>query len=196
MSVLSDTLDRARGELAAKARLRAGVWAILAIVLLYWLLVQSDRLAAAGADHAAAVEDLARAQAVLGRQDWPERLAAAQQTHAALSERFWRADTQGLAQAQLQAAVTGIVDGLGFRNRVIQPGLSQPVPGAPDLLRVQLRLSGSYRAGAERKVLHAIATHPRKLAVDSLNLDRRQARMVMLVSAYFVGAKAEAGTDS
>ena len=36
-------------------------------------------------------------------------------------------------------------------------------------------------------MLHAVATHPKKLVVDRLDLRRRDSRMTLMVSAYFVG---------
>ena len=105
----------------------------------------------------------------------------------ALTERFWHAETQGLAQAQLQAALGEIVGALEFRNPRIQSGAIRPVDHAPGLWRVQAQFNGIYAPGSELLALHAIATHPRKLVVDRLNLRSRDRRMTLIVSAYFVG---------
>ena len=187
MNALLEALARLRAELAANPRLRAGAWGIAGTLAVYVVLIQSDRVAAAYQDYAADVERLTRAEALLTRDDLPTLLQAEQARDEELTARFWHAESQGLAQAQLQAAVSDMVGDLDFRNPRIQSGTIRAVPYAPGLWRVQAQFSGSYKAGAELQVLHAVATHPKKLVVDRLDLRRRDSRMTLMVSAYFVG---------
>ena len=61
--------------------------------------------------------------------------------------------------------------------------------------RVQTRLDAAYRSGVELQVLHALATHPKKMVVDRLDLRRRSRRdswMTLMLSAYFTGVEVEA----
>ena len=194
MSALHQALRPLAAELAGNARLRWGVWLILGIVLLYCVLVQSDRVAAVHDDYAAEADRLAKAEILLQRQDWPELLEAERKTHRALKAVFWEAKTEGLAQAKLQGALTGAVEGLALRKPRIRSGVSQPVPDLPGIWRVQTRLDATYRPGVELQVLHALATHPKKLIVDRLELRRRgrqNSSLKLILSAYFVGVEAE-----
>jgi len=193
MRALRRALRPLATELAANDRLRWGVWLILGILLVYCILVQSDRLAAAHRDHAAELERLARAGQVLAGRDWPALLEAEREAHRALEARFWPAETEGLAQAKLQDALARVVEGLGLRDARFRAGASQAVPGAPGIWRVQTRLDAGYRRGAELRALHALATHPQKLIVDRLDIMRRErndSRIVLILSAYFVGVEA------
>ena len=194
MSALHQALRPLAAELAGNARLRWGVWLILGIVLLYCVLVQSDRVAAVHDEYAAEADRLAKAEILLQRQDWPELLEAERKTHRALKAVFWEAKTEGLAQAKLQGALTGAVEGLALRKPRIRSGVSQPVPDLPGIWRVQTRLDATYRQGVELQVLHALATHPKKLIVDRLELrqrGRRNSYLTLILSAYFVGVEAE-----
>ena len=194
MSALHRALRPLAAELAGNARLRWGVWLILGIVLLYCVLVQSDRVAAVHDEYAAEADRLAKAEILLQRQDWPELLEAERKTHRALKAVFWEAKTDGLAQAKLQGALTGAVEGLALRKPRIRSGVSQPVPDLPGIWRVQTRLDASYRPGVELQVLHALATHPKKLIVDRLELRQRRRQdsyLTLILSAYFVGVEAE-----
>ena len=194
MSALHQALRPLAAELAGNARLRWGVWLILGIVLLYCVLVQSDRVAAVHDEYAAEADRLAKAEILLQRQDWPELLEAERKTHRALKAVFWEAKTDGLAQAKLQGALTGAVEGLALRKPRIRSGVSQPVPDLPGIWRVQTRLDASYRPGVELQVLHALATHPKKLIVDRLELrqrSRQDSYLTLILSAYFVGVEAE-----
>ena len=187
MNALAEVLANLRAQLAANPRLRAGAWGIAAILAVYGLLLQSDRVEAAYASYAADADRLTRAQALLTRDDLPALLEEERQRDGALAERFWHAETQGLAQAQLQAAVSEIVGDLEYRNSRIQSGAIRPVDQAPGLWRVQAQFNGVYQPGSELLALHDIATHPKKLVVDRLDLRSRDRRMTLLVSAYFVG---------
>ena len=194
MSALNDMLAPLVAEFAGNARLRWGVWLILGIVLLYCILVQSDRVAAVHDEYAAESERLTKAERLLERQDWPELLEAERNTHRELTATFWQAETEGLAQAKLQAALTGMIEGLDLRNARVRSGVSQPVPDLPGIWRVQTRLDADYRPGVELQALHAMATYPKKLVVDRLDLRQRKrqdSRLALILSAYFVGIGAE-----
>ena len=194
MSGLNDVFASFAAELAGNARLRWGVWLVLGILLFYCILVQSDRVAAVHDEYAAETGQLTKAEALLRRRDWPDLLEAERQTHRALTATFWQAETEGLAQAKLQAALTGMIEGLDLRNLRIRSGVSQPVPDLPGIWRVQTRLDAAYRPGVELQVLHAVATYPKKLVVDRLDLSRRgrqDSRLTLILSAYFVGVEAQ-----
>lgn len=194
MSGLNDVFASFATELAGNARLRWGVWLVLGILLFYCILVQSDRVAAVHDEYAAETGQLTKAEALLRRRDWPDLLEAERQTHRALTATFWQAETEGLAQAKLQAALTGMVEGLDLRNLRIRSGVSQPVPDLPGIWRVQTRLDAAYRPGVELQALHAMATYPKKLVVDRLDLSRRgrqDSRLTLILSAYFVGVEAQ-----
>ena len=83
-------------------------------------------------------------------------------------------------------------EGIELHNPRIRSGVSQPVPDLPGIWRVQSRLDAAYRPGVELQALHAMATHPKKLVVDRLDLRRRKgqdSRLALILSAYFVGVE-------
>ena len=187
MNGLKAAWQRVRSELAANLRLRLGVWAVAFIVLFYAVLVQGDRVAAAYDDYADGADRFARAERLRGQGEWSELLAAEQERNEQLSALFWEAETQGLAEASLQAALQELLRPLEFRNMRIQSGVSQPVPDVPGLWQIQAQVNAGYRQGAELQLLHKIATHPRKLVVNRLDLVPQNRRLLLIVSAYFTG---------
>lgn len=187
MKALEEIKARAQAELTANPRLRAGLWLALGIALLWALLAQAERVALAYDEYAAEAGRLAEAQALLNREDWGQLLAAEHSSSEALREAFWQAETQGLAQAQLQAALTEIATSRDFRNARVQLGLSQPLPEAPGFWQVQAQLTALYSSGRELQALNDIANHPKKLVADRLDLDRGNSRMLLAVSAFFFG---------
>ena len=195
MNALRRALRPVAAELAGNARLRWGAWLIAGILLFWIILVQSDRVAAVHGEYVAEAGHLAKARSLLGRQDWPERLEAERETRRRLETALWEAETEGLAQAKLQGALNEAIEGLRLDKPRIRSGVSQPVPDLPGVWRVQTRLDAAYRTGVELQVLHALATHPKKMIVDRLDLRRRSRRdswMTLILSAYFTDVEAEA----
>ncbi|MDE0029701.1 MAG: hypothetical protein OXU42_09920 [Deltaproteobacteria bacterium] len=192
MSVASRLFHPLAAELDANARLRWGVVLILGLLLGYAILWQSDRLAEAHRDYEAVTEQLARAEALLGQKDSLALLDAERETHRRISSMFWKAETEGLAQAQLQSALGGLLSRLGLRKTRLRTGSSRPVPDLPGVWRVQIRADASYRPGLELRIVHALSTHPKKMIVDRLDLKRHgpnEGYLVLIVSSYFVGVK-------
>ena len=191
MNGLKAAWQRLRSELAANLRLRLGAWAAAFIVLFYAVLVQGDRVGAAHEGYVDGADRFARAERLRGQGEWNELLAAERLRNEQLSVLFWEAETQGLAEASLQAALQDLLKPLEFRNMRIQSGVSQPVPDVPGLWQIQAQVNAGYRQGAELQLLHKIATHPRKLVVNRLDLVPQNRRLLMIVSAYFTGIPAE-----
>ena len=191
MNGLKAAWQRLRSELAANLRLRLGAWAVAFIVLFYAVLVQGDRVGTAYEGYVDDADRFARAERLRGQGEWSELLAAERLRNEQLSVLFWEAETQGLAEASLQAALQDLLKPLEFRNMRIQSGVSQPVPDVPGLWQIQAQVNAGYRQGAELQLLHKIATHPRKLVVNRLDLVPQNRRLLMIVSAYFTGIPAE-----
>ena len=194
MNALRRALRSVAAELAGNARLRWGVWLIAGLLLFWSILVQSDRVAAVHGGYVAEAGHLAKARSLLVRQDWSERLEAERETRRRLETALWEAETEGLAQAKLQGALNEAIEGLRLDDLRIRSGVSQPVPDLPGVWRVQTRLDAAYRTGVELRVLHALATHPKKIVVDRLDLRRRSrqdAWMTLILSAYFTGVEAQ-----
>lgn len=202
MSGFAATIARVRTEFLANPRLRLGVWVIVAILAGYVAFaVQTDRVDAASAGFAAADASLTRGRDLLDRQDWAERLAAARTIEADLRGRFWQAPNEGLAQAGLRVAVDELTAGLYLVRRRIEVGSSRPVADASGLWQVQVRIVGQTIAPSALRLLYRVASHPKKLVVERLDLSRRLARgqesmrVDVLLSGYFLLDAAGPGAD-
>ena len=68
------------------------------------------------------------------------------------------------------------------------------MPDVPGIWRVQAQFSASHDSGAQLQVLHALATHPKRLVIDRLDMVRGRAGLVVILSAYFVGLEAALGS--
>ncbi len=92
---------------------------------------------------------LARAQDLLAREGLPALLEAAREGDATLADRFRHPETQGRAQARLQAAVADITADLEFRNRASSPARASRPTTPRALWRVHAQISGVHEPGSE-----------------------------------------------
>ena len=181
-------------EFARNARLRWGIRLILGILIGYVILLQSERLATVRHDHNAEIERLRKAEILLDQRDGLDLLAAERENHRKIKSMFWQAETEGLAQAKLQAALAQLFGNFGLNNIHFRSGSGQPVPDLPGIWRIQIRMDTNYRPGLELRILHALATHPKKLIVDRLDLkhhNQNEAYLVLIVSSHFVGVSTQ-----
>ena len=188
MSMFTTLVARAQRELANNARLRVGVWLLVGLVLVYVVVVQTQRLREVHSAYAQEARQLQAVEAALSRKDWPDLLQTERRIHDELAAHFWKAGSEGLAQAQLQAALDGLAGRLQLQRPRIRSGLSEAVLDLPGICRVQVELNTEFQRGGELRLVHALATADRKLVADRLVMARRSSRVVATLSAYFLAA--------
>lgn len=180
-------LARLRGELEKSAVVRLGAWGIAGIVLLWFALTRGDAVALAHADYVSEARRLDAATGALDGGDWASRLERERRVGGQLEGMLWQADFEGHAQAELEEALTGIFEPLDLGRMRIRMGVSQPAPDLPGVWQVQAQVNAEYRSGAELAALHAVATYPRRLAVERFVITTNPRRINVIVSAYFTG---------
>ena len=185
---------RLREEFDKSTVVRLGTWCIAGVLLLWFALTKGDAVALAHADYVSETRRLAAATGALDGGDWASRLEREQGVGGELEGLLWQADFEGHAQAELEEALTSIFEPLDLGRRRIRMGLSQPAPDLPGVWQVQAQVSAEYRTGAELAALHAVATYPRRLAVERFVITTNPRRIDVIVSAYFTGFGGDDGT--
>jgi len=178
-------------ELKQNFRLRMGLWLIGLIVLFYLALVQSVRVDDAHSAFVQQAERLDRAEILLGQDDWVSRAEAENAAFVELSARLWQAETLGLAQANLQGALSAITQTLNLRNSRMRSGTAQVVEGVDGLWQIQVQLDARYELGDELGLLYQLAQSPKLMIVERLDLQPNTRRLSLIVSGYFTGLQEE-----
>ena len=91
-----------RSQWSLNARLRMGVWSIIALVWIYALLVVADSSERQRKNSAALREQIARLQPLAKERAWGQRADDARQQRQALQSMLWAEADIGLAEAALQ----------------------------------------------------------------------------------------------
>lgn len=197
-TTLQSALADARRQWAANQRLRIGIIAIAAIVVLYLFLVLRDWRESLAAEYAARTEHLYKMQALAGQDEWLERARAMGEVRRALEAELPDAATPGLAQANVQGWARDVVSAYGDEDVTVQVNDAVPVEGHPGVWRVPVAINGPLRAG---KYLDLVATIERRntLAIveQARVLDRENKMFALTVVAFFrigqAGEAADAG---
>lgn len=187
MSQLADSMAGLRAELRSKPLLRLGFWAIAFLLLIYMLLVQTDRLDAAFETYQLNSERLQRSQQIREQADWSELLAQERSVKDKLLGALWQADTVGIAQAKLQGALETLVEGFAVRNLRIRSGDMQPVDGLKGVWHLQGQLTGRLSDREFVQLVERMAKDPKYMAVERLEYAANTSRITLIVSVFFQG---------
>ncbi|MBI2382253.1 MAG: hypothetical protein HYV16_15980 [Gammaproteobacteria bacterium] len=156
-------------EWHANARLRLGVWLIAGVVCLYlWLVLHDARIAA----YKALTAEQVRAEKMLrlsGQSQWLERSKAAKAMHMSLQAELGRAQSVGLAQAQVQSWLRGLLAPHGER---VQLQIANPIADEknPGLWRVPATMRGGLAPLKVLALLQQIEAHKPLTIVQSLRM--------------------------
>jgi len=153
--------------------------------------VQSERVDEAFSAAAQQTERLGRAETLLQQDDWVTRAETENTAFAELSERLWQAETVGLAQANLQGALSAITRNLNLRNSRVRSGTVQPVEGVDGIWQIQVQLDAQYSPGDELGLLYRMAQSSKLMVVERFDLQPNNRRLSLIVSGYFTGLQEE-----
>lgn len=181
-------------DLRSNRRLRIGVVAIIAILVVYGLLEWRDHLAAAKADHRRLLSQLARVSQYsalpAGAAVWQARAVEADRALEQARAQLWRNKSTGLAQAQVQDWLNSLlrqVDAKQFSLRVAEPetaleteSLTARLPAEfKSLMPLRARVEFNSDPTALLGILAAMNDSPQKISVDILNVKGFKTEMAL-----------------
>jgi hypothetical protein len=180
---LAPQLDELRGN----TRLRLGLWLIAGILLVYMILVSTDRLAALRDERAAALERLAQVETLAAEEDiWAERAAQARALEAELQRRMWTSATPGLAQAQLQAWLQNTARNAGIGDARIMMRDVATLAGGDGLWLAAGTMTAPFQPSALPRLLFEVESAVPRVQIESLTVNNgRRKSLQMTVSAVF-----------
>ena len=175
-----------RRQWQASQRLRIGVLAIGAILLVWLFLVLQDWRASLAQEYAARTEHLYKMQALAGQDEWIERARSTAEARAALEAELPDAATPGLAQANVQGWVRDLVKVYGEQGVQVQAQDAMPVDGHPGVWRVPVAISGPYRP---EKYLDLVAGFEKRGTLSTIEqarvLNRTNKTFSLTVASFF-----------
>jgi hypothetical protein len=187
MNVNALDIESLRAEFANNRRLRAGLWLILLLTAMWVSLVWSDINADLSASTRNLGSDLLSLQEIEPVNVWSERVEAAMASVASHEEGLWRADTQGLASARLQADLYALFKEEEKRQLEIRVATPQPLEDYPHLFRVSASIGATLTADSLLRALGELEANPLRLNVEQLVVKKKRGvwTAALIVTAYF-----------
>lgn len=187
MNVNALDIESLRAEFADNRRLRAGLWLILLLTAMWVSLVWSDINADLSASTRNLGSDLLSLQEIEPVNVWSERVEAAMASVASHEEGLWRADTQGLASARLQADLYALFKEEEKRQLAIKVATPQPLEDYPHLFRVSASIGATLTADSLLRALGELEANPLRLNVEQLVVKKKRGvwTAALIVTAYF-----------
>lgn len=186
MNIGELTIENLKSEVHENFRLRLGLWATLAIFLLWISLVWSDL----NAEFYDSLRDLKMDQAAL--QDiesadvWQQRSLEASEWLELAEAGLWRAESEGLAKAKLQSALATLSGGSEGRQS-IKVGIPQALVDLEGVSRVRARIGVSLTPAELLMLLEKLESMEQLMVVDQFNVKKIRGdwNVEVMVSAFF-----------
>ena len=183
---LIEKLTPLAAQLRENVRLRWGLWAILVVLGLYFVLVLSDYRKEVSEKYLQRLSYLSKLERATREVQWPERVVAARALLTQLEGRLWQANTRGLAQATFQTWMTGQLRARGLSEHRLRVEPALDVSGHPGLWQVTARVEDVFDKMQLEALLADFANNAQLTVVDGLEIKaERSPRFTLVVKAYF-----------
>lgn len=184
MSALRGQLAGVAQQWRANPRLRAGVYAALAIVGVYGFLVLSDWRMALAREYSERAVYMRKLRALAAEPEWLERAQETARLRKALEAQLSQARTLGIAQAEVQGWARERVAALGGQAQVVAQAPAE-VEGQPGLWRVPVVISGAASPDQVVQLIQLVERSQALAVVEQSTVLNRENRTFSLTVVFF-----------
>ncbi len=178
---LADAGRRLRAELRGNRCAGLGLLVIAALAAAYGIVLLRGATAREAAAYRGQAQMLQRIAAIAEERDWPQREAQAAAELAAVRQRLWVADSEGLAQADLQAWIGRIGREAGLPMLDIRIEAAK-LPNLPaELRQITATVTAQPSENAIIALLERLDAAPHLTVVSRLHLRQQPSPMLELV---------------
>lgn len=186
----SEALKHVRDEWRRNPRLRLGGWLIAAILLLYAVLLLSDARQGLQKEYSALAAKTRRMEALAKDQGWVARAEAARTARVQMETRLWRAETKGLAQANLQNWTDQLLKRHQLTNMRTQVDAAVESEGRNNLWQVTATVDGPLEIKKLYALVREVEANQLLLTVEQLEVFPDQNRFKLVFKAPFLAPSA------
>jgi hypothetical protein len=182
-------------ELKTNRRAAGGLIAILLLALGYGLFGLADANSALQGTYTQEVLRLQRTIVASDEKDWPERAKASAAMRETLEKRLWKAESEGVALANVQDWVTSAGRDAGIDRLQVKLELSKPKGLPADYRRLTATITAQQTEATLAAFLDRIQRDPHMLVVDQLHVQVRPVQsleMTLVTYAKLTGSNAAA----
>lgn len=124
---------------------------------------------------------LERMVAIEREHEWPQRAEQSAQLRQTLESRLWTAESEGVAQADLQAWIGGVGHEIGMPMFDIRVESTKPKDLAPNLRQITATITAQPSEATVVALLERIAQAPHLTVVSRLHIRQQPGPLIELV---------------
>ncbi len=162
-------------ELQKNQRLRIGLWLIMGILAVYSLILLDEQHQQGAKDFQAKQQHLVRLQEVVTQTQWSERLMGISQIKVFFEEKLWRANSEGLAKADVQNWLELQAKTTKLENHSVLIESAVDMPKIPRLWMVAAEVRADFSAAALQKALFYLYFN-KWVVIERVNASTRGSR--------------------
>lgn len=173
-------------ELRNNVRLRMGLGVIIAIIASYSALLLDEYRQKLRTEHQTSVKRLAQLEGVTQQTQWTQRASDTRALLVQLEDKLWRANSKGLAQANLQAWLDSQIKAAAITETRLTMESTVDSNKYANVWQVTAQINGNFTAASLDTLLMAFAKNPQWVIVDRLEIYRtKPAKFLLVVTAFF-----------
>lgn len=173
-------------ELRSNARLRIGMGVIIVILASYCALLIDEYRQKLQTEHQTLVKRLAQLESVTQQTQWTQRASDTRALLVQLEDKLWRANSKGLAQANLQAWLDSQMKAAAITETRLTMESTVDSTKYTNVWQVTAQINGNFTATSLDALLLAFAKNPQWVIVDRLEIYRtKPAKFLLVVTAFF-----------
>ena len=180
------SLTHIKQEWQGNQRLRFGGWLIFAILLIYCLVLLSDKVKSVEGESRDFYSRLEKLQVLTRQSEWPARAQAARSVRVQMESRLFTAESRGLAQANIQTWLDGWVKKIQLAKVRVQVEQARSVSGHQGVLQVTATVDGRFERDKVVELIKSIEIADHLMVIEQFDVIRRKKEHFTLAfRAYF-----------
>ena len=183
---LKEQLNSIREQWRENHRLRLGVWAIAAILLLVVLMNFHDAVQRQKQILADAKKKTMQTRRIAEDTRWLQQRDLFAELRGRVASRLMRAKTAGLAQADVRSFIDSILQEEKIKIEIINVASPQPAPPLPNCYSVSVALHGTILPAQLFALLYRLESGPYIVTVDTYHLRPNERQSFTLECRFFV----------
>jgi len=168
-------------ELRTNRRAALGLLAIAALIAVYGFMLLRGATERATEAYRTEAAMLQRIAAVAQEKDWPQRATQSGALLANLRQQLWTADSEGLAQADLQSWISTVGREIGMPIFDIRTEAAKLPNAPPDLWQITATITAQPSEPAVIALLERLARPPHLTVVSRFHVRQQSGPMLELV---------------
>ncbi len=163
-----------------------GGWLIFIILTAYTIMRLSDLEDSIKSDYQRKTRHLDELKALTQQSEWINRADAAKALIVQMEGRLWRANSRGLAQANVQIWVDNILKEKNITDAQTQVEPARDITGYEGIWQVSARIDASFNPRQLADLLYAVESHQQLVVIEQLDaILNEMPRFTLVMKFYF-----------